>query len=96
MAGGPGSPKCRFGDVLSIGVALVAQLCLTLCDPMGCSPTGWSGVLQARILEWVAISHTLAFLKLGVCGANLHDPGEYFSLKMCLYSIDIQGIPCYT
>ena len=37
---------------------LVAQLCLTLCDPMDCSPPGSSvhGILQARILEWVAIS----------------------------------------
>ena len=28
------------------------------CDPMGCSPPGSSvhGILQARILEWVAIS----------------------------------------
>jgi len=34
------------------------QLCLTLCDPMDCSPPGSSvhGVLQVRILEWVAIS----------------------------------------
>lgn len=37
---------------------LVAQLCLTLCDPVDCSPPGSSvrGILQARILEWVAIS----------------------------------------
>ena len=37
---------------------LVAQLCLTLCDPMDCSPPGSSvhGISQARILEWVAIS----------------------------------------
>ena len=36
----------------------VAQLCSTLCDPMDCSPPGSSvhGILQARILEWVAIS----------------------------------------
>ena len=35
----------------------VAQLCPTLCDPMDCSPPGSSvhGVLQERILEWVAI-----------------------------------------
>ena len=34
----------------------VAQLCLTLCDPMDCSPPGSSvhGILQSRILEWVA------------------------------------------
>ena len=35
-----------------------AQSCPTLCDPMDCSPQGSSahGILQARILEWVAIS----------------------------------------
>ena len=34
----------------------VAQLCLTLWDPMVCSPPGSSvhGILQAGILEWVA------------------------------------------
>ena len=37
---------------------LVAQSCLPLCDPMDCSPPGLSvhWILQARILEWVAIS----------------------------------------
>ena len=36
----------------------VTQSCLTLCNPMDCSPPGSSvhGILQARILEWVAIS----------------------------------------
>ena len=36
----------------------VTQSCLTLCDPVDCSPPGSSvrGILQARILEWVAIS----------------------------------------
>ena len=36
---------------------LVAQLCPTLCYPVDCSPPGSSvhGILQARILEWVAI-----------------------------------------
>ena len=36
----------------------VAQSCPTLFDAMDCSPPGSSvyGVLQARILEWVAIS----------------------------------------
>ena len=36
---------------------LVAQSCLTLCNPLDCSPPGSSvhGILQARILEWVAI-----------------------------------------
>ena len=39
-------------------VCAVTQSCLTLCDPMDCSPTGSSvhGILQVRILDWVAIS----------------------------------------
>ena len=36
---------------------LVAQLCPTLCDSVDCRPPGFSvhGILQARILEWVAV-----------------------------------------
>ena len=36
----------------------VAQSCLTLCDAIDCSLLGYSvyEILQARILEWVAIS----------------------------------------
>ena len=36
---------------------LVAQSCLTLCSPMDCSLPGFlvHGILQARILEWVAM-----------------------------------------
>ena len=36
----------------------VAQSCPTLSDPMDCSPPGSSvnGILQARVLEWVAIA----------------------------------------
>ena len=38
------------------------QSCLTLCDPMDCSPPGFSvpGILQERTLEWVAISFSNA------------------------------------
>ena len=34
------------------------QSCLTLCDPMDCSPPGSSvhGVFQARVMEWGAIA----------------------------------------
>ena len=40
--------------------AQLLQSCLTLCDPMNCSLPGFSGhgILQARILEWVAISYS--------------------------------------
>ena len=46
-----------FGDTVE-SEREVAQSCLTLCDPMGCSLPGFSihGILRARILEWVTIS----------------------------------------
>ena len=36
---------------------VITQSCLTLCDPMNCSPPGSSvhRIFQARVLEWVAI-----------------------------------------
>ena len=43
------------------GESEVAPLYLTLCDPMDCSLPGSSlflGILQARILEWLAISYS--------------------------------------
>ena len=41
-------------------VSLATQSCLILCDPMDCGLPGSSvlGISQARILEWVAISHS--------------------------------------
>ena len=52
---GPFPPR---GSGLALLVIAVSQSCLTLCDPMDHSPQGSSvhGILQARILEWVAIS----------------------------------------
>ena len=40
--------------------ALSAQSCLTLFDPVDCSPPGSTvnGIFQARAREWVAISYT--------------------------------------
>ena len=52
------SPISGIRQHLSLcGEGLVAKSCLTLYDPMGCSPPGSSlhGTFQARILEWVAI-----------------------------------------
>ena len=43
----------------------VAQSCLTLSDPMDCSPPGSSvhGIFQARVLEWGAIAFSEPMLK---------------------------------
>ena len=49
--------------------ARLLQACLTLCDPMDCASPGSSvhGILQARILEWVAMpfSNTIDTMKTG-------------------------------
>ena len=45
---------------------LAAQSCPTLCDLMDCSPPGSSvhGVLQTRILKWVAILFSRGYSQL--------------------------------
>ena len=52
--------------VSSVQFSSVSQSCLTLCDPMDCNPPGSSvhGILQARTLEWVAISAAVKSLQL--------------------------------
>ena len=43
-------------DSVIVRCVLVAQSCLALSDPMDCPPgSSVHGILQARILEWVAI-----------------------------------------
>ena len=50
----------------------VAQLCLTLCDPVDCSLPGSSvyGIFQARVLKWGAIAFSKCPLELSkyACG----------------------------
>ena len=47
-----------YAAAAAAAAAKSLQLCPTLCDPIDSSPPGSSvsGILQARILEWVAIS----------------------------------------
>ena len=58
--------------------ATLLQSCLTLCDPMDCSPPGSSvhGTLQARILEWVAISFSR--------GSSWHRDRTWVSCVSCI------------
>ena len=50
------------------------QSCLILCNPMNCSPPGSSvcEILQARILEWVAMPSSSAFPTQGSNPCLLH------------------------
>ena len=51
-----------YFSLYAAAAAKSLQLCLTLCDPRDGSPPGSPvpGILQARTLEWVAISFSNA------------------------------------
>ena len=61
--------KCTLGSITmnkatgGDGIPVAAKSCPTLCNPIESSPPGSSvpGILQARILEWVAISFSQEF-----------------------------------
>ena len=54
-----------LGAFAAAAAAKSLQSCPTLCDPIDSSPPGSSvpGILQARILEWVAISFSNACMR---------------------------------
>jgi len=74
--------------------AKLLQLCLTLCDPMNCSPLGSSvhGILQARILEWVAMPFFRASSRPRDQTASLMYPalaGSFFTSSVLLKKVRI-------
>ena len=75
--------------VISVQFSSVAQSCPTLCDPRDCSPPGSSvrGILQARILEWVAMPSSGGIFPIR--GSNLVLP----HCRQILYCLSHQGSP---
>ena len=67
---------------LSVKWSEVAQSCPTLCDPMDCSLPGSSlhGILQARELEWVAISFSRGYSWPRDWTRVSRIPGRHFNL----------------
>ena len=67
----------------------VTQSCLTLCDPVDCSPQGSSvhGIFQAIVLEWIAISFS--------SGSSQPRDGTHVShiVGRCFYCMSHQGSP---
>ena len=59
---------------------LVTQLCL--CDPLDCSPPGSTvhGILQARILEWVAIPFSMGSSQLRDRTLASYITGRFFTI----------------
>ena len=71
----------------------VAKWCPTLCDPVDCSPPGSSvhGILQARILEWVAISYSRGSSRPGMEPASF---GRWVLYHCTTWKAN--GDPCLT
>ena len=72
---GPIAPLCPSfswshlaASYLLCPACLITQSCLTLRDPLDCSPPGSSDqeIFQARILEWAAISFSRASSQKGI------------------------------
>ena len=61
--------------------AKLLQSCPTLCNPMDCSLPGSSvyGILQARILKWVAISSSRDLPDPGIRSASWALAGRFFT-----------------
>ena len=66
-----------------MSVCSVTQSCLALCDPMDCSPPGSSvrGILQTRMLAWVAISSSRVLVNPGIESASLEFAGRVFTTE---------------
>ena len=73
-------------EVTSVQFSSVAQSCLTLCNPMDCSPPDSSvhGIFQASIREQVAISFSGIFLTQCLNPGLLH-------CRQILYHLSHQG-----
>ena len=76
-----------YNNVNHLFVVVQSQLCLTLFDPMDCSPPSSSvhGILQARTLEWVAIS-----LLQRIIPSQGSNPG-LLHCRRILYQLSHQG-----
>ena len=80
-----GSHRVRhnWSDLAAAAVAvLVTQSCPTLCDPMVCSPPGFlvHGILQARILECIAISFSRGSPNPGIKARSLALQADSFTI----------------
>ena len=68
--------SCVLAQITAAAAAKSLQLCLTLRDPIDCSPSSpVPGILQARTREWVAIPFSNAWKwRVKVKSLSLRDP----------------------
>ena len=90
-----------------VKVRVKSLSCVRLCDPVDCSPPGSSihGILQARILEWVAISFSRGSSQprspaLQADALTSEPPGRMWNPKYdvseCIYKTEADSQPSKT
>ena len=74
---------CRWHELIKhCAVCLVTQSCPTLCNPIDCSLPGSLslGILQARILEWVAMPSSMGSSQSRNQTQVFHVAGRFFTV----------------
>ena len=73
------------------------QSCPTLCDPIDGSPPGSPvpGILQARTLEWAAISFSDAWKWKVSALMTVYCPTEWMYYKLVIHSFTVRRIICF-
>ena len=63
----------------------VAQLCLTVSDPMDCRPPGsfTHGIFQARVLEWGAVAFSAVWVEALNKTEFMHSKGQAARFQQC-------------
>ena len=76
----------------------VAQLCLTLSNPMDCSPPGSSihGIFQARVLEWGAIAFSGYIPRMQNSACNITRTPYIFVDRIVLYKTQGSALFAYS
>ena len=66
------------GFKMAAAAAKSRQSCPTLCDPLDGSPSGSAvpGILQARMLEWVAAQLQISFMSMSQGGQKWRNMGK--------------------
>ena len=95
-------PYMTTGKTIALTAASTAakslQSCLTLCDPIDGSPSGSPvpGILQARTLEWVAISFSNANLHSILKSRDITLSTKVRLVKAMVYPVVIYGCDSWT
>ena len=74
------------------------QSCLTLSDPMDCSPPGSSvhGILEARVMEWGAIAFSMTNLDSILKSRDITLPTKVCLVKAMVFPVVMYGCESWT